>query len=369
LGRIIQPQDTLARIASDQFGLIVMSERDSKAIITLADTIHKTLATPVTFNDREVALTVSVGICIADPAANPKPEDMLKDAEIALAGAKRLGGNRIEVFRPSMRAQRSDRLSLEADLRRALERNEMAISFMPVVRLDDRTIAGFETVLRWNHPRLGRLSLGDFLTVAEESGLILDLGLFMMERTARELAAWQSVLDVDPPIFATVPVVSSHLLRHDLLADVKGVLTRSGVSRGSLKLEISEKLLLDNPEHSAQMLARLRELGAGLVLDEFGMGYSSFAYLQRFPFDTIKVDRSFVHPNASGVRPPMLRSIVHMAHDLGLEIIAEGAESESDVIELSQFGCQYAQGHVFGQSMSPLDARKLMGVTSDVAAA
>ena len=369
LGRIIQPQDTLARIASDQFGLIVMSERDSKAIITLADTIRKTLATPVTFNDREVALTVSVGICIADPAANPKPEDMLKDAEIALAGAKRLGGNRIEVFRPSMRAQRSDRLSLEADLRRALERNEMTISFMPVVRLDDRTIAGFETVLRWNHPRLGRLSLSDFLTVAEESGLILDLGLFMMERTARELAAWQSVLDVDPPIFATVPVVSSHLLRHDLLADVKGVLTRSGVSRGSLKLEISEKLLLDNPEHSAQMLARLRELGAGLVLDEFGMGYSSFAYLQRFPFDTIKVDRSFVHPNASGVRPPMLRSIVHMAHDLGLEIIAEGAESESDVIELSQFGCQYAQGHVFGQSMSALDARKLMGVTSDVAAA
>jgi EAL domain-containing protein (putative c-di-GMP-specific phosphodiesterase class I) len=140
------------------------------------------------------------------------------------------------------------------------------------------------------------------------------------------------------------------------------------VTRGSLKLEIAEKLLLDNPEHSAQMLARLRELGAGLVLDEFGKGYSSFAYLQRFPFDTIKVDRSFVHPNASGTRPPMLRSIVNMAHDLGLEIIAEGAESESDVIELSQFGCQYAQGHVFGQSMSPLDARKLMGAATDVAA-
>jgi EAL domain-containing protein (putative c-di-GMP-specific phosphodiesterase class I) len=190
----------------------------------------------------------------------------------------------------------------------------------------------------------------------------------MLERTARELSAWQTALDVDPPIFASARIASGQLLRHDLLADVKGVLTRSGVRRGSLKLEIPESLLLENPEHSAHMLARLRELGAGLVLDDFGTGYSSFAYLQRFPFDTLKIDRTFVHPNASGVRPPMLRSIVSMARDFGMDVIAEGAESESDVIELSQFGCQYSQGFVFGQTMTALEARRLMGATTEVAA-
>ena len=361
LGRLIKPLDTLARISSDQFAIIVLSESGTTPIIGLADTIRKALATPVTFNDREVQLTVSVGISLADPQQQPKPDEMLKDAEIALAHAKRYGGNRIEVFRPSMRALRSDRLSLEADLRRALDRHEITVHFQPIVRLEDRTIAGFEAILRWDHPRLGRLSPSDFVPLAEETGLIVDLGIFALERTARELSAWQQALDVDPPIFASVRVSSRQLMRHDLLADVKTVLTRSGVRRGSLKLELSESLVMENPEYSTQMLTRVRELGAGLTLDEFGTGYSSLTFLQRFPFDTIKIDRSFIAHSGKGTRPPILRSLVSMAHDLGMEIVAEGVESESDVIELYQMGCQFAQGYVFGHSMSAPEARRLMG--------
>ena len=368
LGRMLNPQDTLARISSDQFAVMILSESGSTAVTALADRIRKTVAMPVTFNDREIVLSVSVGVAQGDPQQNPKPEDMLKDAEIALAFAKRNGGNRIETYKPSMTAQRSDRLALEADLRRALERNEISVFFQPIVRLQDRTIAGFESQLRWNHPRLGRLTAADFVPLAEETGLIGDLGIFALERAARELAAWQQALNVDPPIYVTVRIPSRLLLRHDLIADVKSVLTRSGVSRGSLKLEIPEYLMMENPEHSAQLLVRLRELGAGLVLGEFGSGYSSLSYLQRFAFDTIKIDRSFVQQTSKGSRPRMLRSMVAMALDNDMDVIAEGAESESDVIELYQIGCAYGQGPIFGQNITPLEARKLMGASTDVAA-
>jgi EAL domain-containing protein (putative c-di-GMP-specific phosphodiesterase class I) len=238
------------------------------------------------------------------------------------------------------------------------DRGEMKIFFQPVVRLEDRTIAGFEAVLRWDHPRFGRLSPSDFIPIAEETGLILDLTLFALERTSRELAAWQRAIDVSPPIFASVNVSSRQLLRHELLHDVKGVITRAGVSRGSLKLKMTEALVMENPEYSAQILQRVREVGAGLILDDFGAGYSSLAYLQRLPFDMIRIGRNFVRHDATGVRPVILRSLVALARDLGMEVIAEGTETESDTIELYQLGCEFAQGYAFGRPISSADARK-----------
>jgi EAL domain-containing protein (putative c-di-GMP-specific phosphodiesterase class I) len=291
---------------------------------------------------------------------------VLRNAEIAMAHAKRHGGDRIEVFRPTMRSDRSDHFTMEADLRRALGRNEMKVLFKPIVRLEDRTIAGFESMLRWDHPRLGRIGPEDFLSIAEETGLIVNLSVFLLEQTARELAAWQNALEVEPPIFASVNMSSQHLLRHDLLQDVKAVITRTGVLPGSLKIEMTESLVMENPEYSAQMLARLRDLGAGLSLDDFGTGYSALSYLLRFPFDTIKVDESFVRQMAGG-KPVILRSIVKMAHELGMEIVAEGAETESEAIELYQLGCEYAQGPVFGEPMSLLQARHLVGAAPEAA--
>jgi diguanylate cyclase (GGDEF)-like protein/PAS domain S-box-containing protein len=367
LTRLLQPQDTLARIGGDTFAIILVTETHADHVIALADSVRRSLATPVRFTDREIGLSVSIGVALFDQQARPSPQDMLQDAEIAMRHAKRSGGNRIEVFRPAMRVQRSDRLTLEADMRRALERGEVKVFFQPIVRLQDRTIAGFETMLRWDHPRIGRLDPADFVPVAEQAGLIVDIGLLALERTARELAAWQRALAVDPPIFASVNLSSRQLFRHDLLRDVKSVLMRHDIIKGSLKLELTEGLVMENPEYAAQMLERIKELGAGLSLDDFGIGYSSLSYLQRFPFDTIKIDRSFVRQTGKGSRPIILRSIIALAQDLGMDVIAEGAETEADAVELYQLGCGYAQGRAFGRPISAQEARKLIGAAPEAA--
>jgi len=359
LGRLIKPHDTLARLSGDQFGVILLSERDSARITALAETIRRTLRAPITFNDREIFLTGSIGMALGDSEPQ-RAEERLKDAELAMYHAKRNGGDRIDVFKPAMRARKSDRLTIESDLRRALEREEITILYQPIVRLDDRAIAGFEALARWNHPKLGRLAPNEFIAIAEESGLIVELGLFVLERTARQLSAWQRTLRPRETLFASVNVSSRQLLRHDLIQDLRTVLARSPLTRGSLKLELTESIVMENPEHAAQMLHRSRELGAGLALDDFGTGYSSLAYLQRFPFDTIKIDQSFVRTTAKGTRPVILRSIIALAHDLGMDVVAEGAETDSDAVELYQLGCEYAQGFVFGEPMTPERALALL---------
>jgi diguanylate cyclase (GGDEF)-like protein/PAS domain S-box-containing protein len=359
LGRLLKPQDTLARLTGDQFAMILLSERDPTRLIAFAETIRRTLRAPITFNDREIFLTASIGLALGDSQPG-RTEEVLKDAELAMYHAKRIGGDRIELFKPAMRARKTDRLTLESELRRALEREEIMILYQPIVRLEDRSVAGFEALARWDHPKMGRMSPAEFIGVAEEIGLIVDLGLFVLERTARQLSAWQRNLRLRQPVFASVNVSSRQLLRHDLIHDLRTVLSRSGLARGTLKLELTESIVMENPEHSAQLLTRIRELGAGLALDDFGTGHSSLAYLQRFPFDTIKIDQSFVRMNNKGTRPVLLRSIVSLAHDLGMDVVAEGAETDSDAVELYQLGCEYAQGFVFGEPMTPEAARKLL---------
>jgi len=213
------------------------------------------------------------------------------------------------------------------------------------------------------------MSPNEFITIAEETGLIVELGLFVLERTARQLSTWQRTLRSRDPLFASVNISSRQLLRHDLIQDLRTVLARAPLTRGSLKLELTESVVMENPEHAAQMLHRIRELGAGLALDDFGTGYSSLAYLQRFPFDTIKIDQSFVRMTSKGTRPVILRSIIALAHDLGMDVVAEGAETDSDAVELYQLGCEYAQGFVFGEPMAPERARDLLQPRGKVAMA
>jgi diguanylate cyclase (GGDEF)-like protein/PAS domain S-box-containing protein len=359
LTRVIKAQDTLARLSGDQFALILLSESGAEKVTAVAQTIRRTLRAPITFNDREIFVTGSIGMTLGDSEPQ-RGEEVLKDAELAMYHAKRGGGDRIEVFKPAMRARKTDRLTLESDLRRAIEREEIAILYQPIVRLEDRAVAGFEALARWNHPKLGRMSPAEFITIAEETGLIVELGLFVLERAAKQLSTWQRTLRQRNPLFVSVNVSSRQLLRHDLIQDLRSVLTRSVVARGTLKLELTESVVMENPEHAAQMLARIRELGAGLALDDFGTGYSSLSYLQRFPFDTIKIDQSFVRTTAKGTRPVILRSIVSLAHDLGMDVVAEGAETDSDAVELSQLGCEFAQGFLFGAPMTPEKARELL---------
>ncbi len=361
LSRDLKPGDTLSRLSGDQFGAIVLEEARAADLTAKIDRLRTALAAPISFGEREIALTVSIGAAVYDPKLHLKGGDLLADAQLALANAKKAGGDRVELFTPVMRSQRSDRQMLENDMRRALERGEIMVLFRPIVRLEDRTVAGFQTLVRWRHPKLGVLDEDEFASVAESTGAIVDIGAYALETTARELAAWQKALEVNPPIFATVAASSRQMLSHDLLADVRAALSRHFVQRGSLRLAIAESLVMENPEYAAALLQRVREIGAALMLDRFGAGYTSLGHLPQYRFDAMRIDASLVRPNAVGARSPILRSIVVMAQEIGMDVISEGAETESDAVELAQIGCQFAQGTAFGQPMSAAAARKLMG--------
>ena len=361
LARDFRPGDTLARLGGDTFGAIVLAEPQSMEAPARIDALRAALAAPISFGEREITLSVSIGAAHYNPQLHDKGGDLLADAQLALANAKKAGGDRAEIFAPAMRSNRTDRQTLENDMRRALERGEISVLFRPIVRLEDRTVAGFQSLIRWRHPRLGVLGEDEFLSAAESTGAIVDIGAYALEATARELAAWQKALEVNPPIFATVAASSRQMLSHDLLLDVRAALGRHYVHRGSLRLAAAESLVMENPEYAAALLQRVREIGAALMLDRFGAGYTSLGHLPQYRFDAMRIDASLVRPNAFGARSPILRSIVAMAQEIGMEVISEGAETESDAVELAQLGCQFAQGAAFGQPMSAAAARKLMG--------
>lgn len=359
LGRIVGQQDALSRLNGDQYGLVLLSEPKPDRVVALADSLRKSVRAPITFGDREIFLTCSIGIALFE-GEKQSAEDLLTNAEIALNHAKRLGGDRQEVYRPVLRPLGKNIVGLENDLREAIKKETLGVFFQPIVRLENQSIAGFEVLARWNHPKRGKISPAEFIPVAEQSGLINELGIYMLEKGAQQLAFWQREIATQIPLFASVNLSSRQLLKHDLIADVKAVLSRSSLAPGTLKLELTESIVMANPEYSAKVLERLRGLGAGLSLDDFGTGHSSLSYLQRFPFDTIKIDQSFVKPDSKAARPVLLRSIVAMGHDLGMAIVAEGAESQEDVLELHQLGCEYAQGFYFGQAVSADQATDML---------
>jgi diguanylate cyclase (GGDEF)-like protein/PAS domain S-box-containing protein len=361
LSRDMKAGDTLARLSGDQFGAIVLDESHSTDLAVKIDRLRTALAAPISFGEREIALTVSIGAAVYDPKLHLKGGDLLADTQLALANAKKAGGDRVEAFSPVMRSQRSDRQMLQNDMRRALERGEIMVLFRPIVRLEDRTVAGFQAVVRWRHPKLGVLEEDEFASVAESTGALVDIGAYALETSARELAAWQKALEVNPPIFATVAASSSQMLSHDLVADVRAALSRHLVQRGTLRIAIAESVVMENPEYAAVLLQRVREIGAALMLDRFGAGYTSLGHLPEYRFDAMRIDASLVRPKAMGARSPILRPIVAMAQEIGMDVISEGAETESDTVELAQIGCQFAQGTAFGQPMSAAAARKLMG--------
>ena len=361
LARDLKPGDTLARLWGDQFGAIILGDNPSETLAQRIDALRTALAAPISFGERDISVTVSIGAAVYDSALHLKGGDLLADAQLALANAKKAGGDRFEIFTPVMRSQRTNRQMLENDMRHALARNEIMALFRPIVRLEDRTVAGFQALPRWRHPKLGVLEEDEFTSVAESSGAMGDIGAFMLETAARELAAWQKALEVTPPIFATVSIGSQQMLNHDLLAETRGALSRHFVQRGSLKIAIAENLVMENPEYTAVLLQRVREVGAALMIDRFGAGYTSLGHLPQYRFDAMRIDASLVRPNAVGQRSPILRSIVAMAQEMGMDVISEGAETESDAVELAQIGCQFAQGAAFGQPMSAAAARKLMG--------
>jgi diguanylate cyclase (GGDEF)-like protein/PAS domain S-box-containing protein len=362
--RDLNPGDTLARLGGDQFGAILPREADFD-VAGFGENLRKLLANPISFGDREVSVTASVGLAALDASAPTRAPDLFGEAEIALGHAKAAGGDRGVVFQRALRATRETRASLGGDLRQALARNQIFVLLQPIVRLEDRTVAGFEASPRWRHPRLGVLSPAEFLRDAEGAIAMADIGTFALDFAVRELAAWQKALDVNPPIFALLPLFSRQMLAHDMLGDLRATFSRHSVARGSLKLGVSEALVMENPEFAAQLLPRARELGAGVTLDDFGSGYTSLGEIERYGFDTIQIGSALSRPRGGAGRSPALRALVAMAHDLGMETVLDGADNESDAVEFSQLGSEFAEGLAFGLPMTAQQARKLMGAAPD----
>jgi EAL domain-containing protein (putative c-di-GMP-specific phosphodiesterase class I) len=312
---------------------------------------------------KEIVLTASIGI-VVDDGTHATAQDLLREGEIAMLSAKRAGADRIEIFSASMRTEDHSRLPLESDLRKAIERRQIAILYQPITRLASNQLAGFEALLRWDHPTRGRLGADDFIPIAEETGLIAELGSYVLSEALEEAVRWHKALPRDrDPLFVSVNVSSRQLFRQDLVQEIRLMLAREAVPKGTLKLEITESLVMENPERAVEILSWLKTYGAGLALDDFGTGYCSLSYLHRFPCDTIKVDRSLVRDSGlNGSTPLILRSIIALAHELGKEVVAEGVETADDAAYLRSIGCEYGQGFYYGEPMSPKEVADLLAV-------
>lgn len=357
LKRLLKPQDSLARIAGDQFGLILVSEQEPARVAALAEAIGKAIAAPIDFANQEIRLTASIGLVtwIENGAV---PEELTKDAELAMHQAKRFGGNRIEPFRPAFRTVGTDRQRLEADLRRALDRNELKLAYQPIVRLEDAEIAGFEALLRWDDPKRGTVSPSEFVPVAEASGLIMEMGMYALKQAANDLGQWQQAVG-ELPIFMSVNLSTAQLLNNDLCNDVISVIAETRCDPERFRLELTESLVMHNPHQALVVLSRLREAGIGLSLDDFGTGHSSLSYLTRFPFNTIKIDKSLVS-DPTERRGILLRSIVSLAKELDMMVVAEGVATEEDAQTLAQMGCDFAQSFLFGPPIGADSVQKLL---------
>ena len=294
LARALQPQDTLARVGGDQFGLLIPTAQDPREIARFAEHVRHSLRAPIRIAGQEIVLTSSIGVAVYD-GTEETAQDLLRAAETAMNRAKRSGSDRVEIFKPEMRADRDQRIAIESELRRAIEQRQLDIAYQPIISLSTEELVGFEALVRWEHPRLGTLAPAEFIPVAEETDLIVRLGSYVLGRAVADVARWQKELPrPDDPLFMSVNISSRQLMTPDLIQEVRHVVGRNVLARGTLRLEITESLVMENPEQATHILAQLRDAGAGLALDDFGTGYSSLSYLDRFPFDVIKIDRSLV---------------------------------------------------------------------------
>ena len=363
LGRNLGPQDTLGRIGGDQFALLLLSQSDARELAMLAEQVRRSLRAPINIAGQEIVLTASIGISLYD-GPDEDPAELLREAEIAMYRAKRAGPDRIEIFSAGMRTEKDGRLALEADLRRAIDKKQLRLVYQPIFYLPTESLAGFEALLRWEHPGLGTLNPTDFVPLAEESDLILKLSSYVLARAVREAARWHKELPrPDSPLFVSVNVSSRQLFQPELIKEVRHILGRAVIPKGSLRLEIAEALVMENPEKATAVMRQLADAGAGLALDDFGTGYSSLSYLDQFTFDTIKIDRSFLHASGeNGSGSVILRSVVALSHELGKNVVIEGVETEDDVSLLRTIGCEYGQGYFYGEPMSEREVTALLKV-------
>ena len=357
----------LFRIGGDSFALLFAG--NAPAPQALGDALVELCRPPHPYDGRNIFAPASVGVATAGQGA----ASLQKNAQMAVGAAKRQGGNCARIYHADLEAEEpADAVALESDLRHALDEGQLDVFYQPIMRLSNRTVAGFEALLRWNHPQKGLISPADFIAHSEETGLIVALGGFALERAASDLAHWQKYFPVTPPLFVSVNLSRRQLRDGAFETLLARVLKSSDIAPGTLKLEVTESAVESDAQLSA-MLSRIRALGAGLSIDDFGTGASSLSRLRNLPFDTVKIDKSFLGRQPGSVNPEdaglVLSSIVTLAHDLRRAVVVEGVESAEDEEWLKELGCEFGQGYYFSRALATAEALAFIAKHYDVAAA
>jgi diguanylate cyclase (GGDEF)-like protein/PAS domain S-box-containing protein len=349
--------DTVARLGGDEFGFLLEGVQDLRQVVRTAERLQEELTRVFALSGHEVFTSGSIGIALAG-GGSEGPEQILRDADIAMYRAKALGRGGYAVFDQEMHLSAVAALQLENDLRRALERGELELFYQPIACIGDGRLCGFEALLRWRHPERGLVEPGQFIASAEETGLIVPLGAWVLEAACRQLVRWEPLLG--PGVSVSVNLSARQLAHPELLRQVSQTLTATGAAPSRLKLEITESVLMADAPAAQRVLEHLqRVLGVGVMIDDFGTGYSSLAYLQQFPVDTLKIDRSFVSRLGSGGEP-IVRAIVTLGKSLGMELLGEGVETSAQLEELGRLGCDYAQGFLLAPPMAGAEAEALL---------
>ena len=355
----LRPGDTVARLGGDEFTVLLDDMADTQVPARVAERIQAALNAPFQVAGREVFVTVSMGIA-QNKARYQHPEDFLRDADTAMYHAKATGKARHQEFDTAMHAKAMGLLQIENDLRKAVERGELRLYYQPFLSLRTGAIAGFEALVRWQHPQRGLVPPGDFIRVAEETGLILPLGSWVLGEACRQLRAWDAHLP-DESLVMSVNLSGKQFSQPDLRREVSRVLEGTGIVPRRLKLEITESVLMEDPDAAAATLAALRAEGTQVCIDDFGTGYSSLSYLLRFPADTLKIDRSFVNDLSAGTQHwELVRTILALARNLGMDVIAEGVENDEQLARLDALECDYVQGYHLSRPVDAETAARLL---------
>lgn len=346
--RMLNPSDMVARLGGDEFAIILRDLSSLDMAQKVARRIYKSLTQPFSLSGHKILIDLNIGIAPSDPEYDT-PEEILRDADIAMHFAKEKNDGPA-VFTKDMRARFLERIQLEMDLRHAIERNELAMHYQPIVSLDDGRLIGFEALLRWQHAKLGMIPPLRFIPIAEDSGLILPITVWILQQTCKQLAKWQRIGPEYRNLIVSVNISGKHLAKDVLIDDVVGALQESSVAARTLKLEITESVAMENAEHTISILNELKEIGVQLSIDDFGTGYSSLSYLHRLPFDTLKIDRSFVsRVGDNGENSEVLQTVMSLAKNLKMRVIAEGIETPSQLAVLQNLGCDYGQGYLIAK--------------------